>query len=567
MQFAAGTFAGDSFGSIMLDPGAIVDPTSLRPILTELNGVDVRAFVAMDSLRIQDTLGQPVTANFMMVNPTTIPVLGDKVRIFYHSQLIFSGTIDHVQKQSPDLSTFQYQLDCLDWSQTLFRRKLRRNFINLPIQNILDSILDNELIGETLTIGTIDSRATMPLVDSRNARVFDVCRDMAGATGQTLYVDFDQTIQMRSTSVPVAPLTFSEANVLLDGMQSTVDRETYRNVQTVVVTGTPPQNVDALVTTQQRTNTDQIAARAAIEGGAGIYEEVEEITHPTSNDGAEIALLGISYARLRLATSGTHRVTVRAQVRGYGFRAGQIATVNLPTFGLVGTYIVQRVSISEVAGVHLFHDLELTSSSLQQRAYESWLSIVKGGKVTVQMPGSLTNNLVTFTTPGADTWTVPAGITSAEFSSVGASGGGGGQFNGTAFLAFATNGGKGGDSGKAISIRDVIAGQIYDVVVGSAGIKGTLGSLSPPVTGTDGTTGGLSSVSLSATIISQGNGGGGGKHGVLGSSGQAGTAGSGVGDAVSVGGGRIGGAGGIGSNGGNGTNPTNGQDGRVEIAF
>ena len=583
MQFAAGTCGSDSLGSIMVDPGAIVDPTSLRPILTEINGVDARYCIAMDTLTIQDTLGQPVTASFMMVNqpPNTaqapqdfiVPTVGDTVRILYHSQVIFAGTMDHVTKNSTDLVTFQYQVDCLDWSQTLMRRKLRRNFINAPIQNILDSILDNELVNELLTIGTIDSRATMPLVDSQNAKVFDVLRDTAGATGQTFYVEFDQSIQMRSTSVSAAPLVFSEVNVLLDGMASTVDRETYRNVQTVIVTGTPQvDNQDALITVQQRTNDDQIAARIAIEGGAGIYEEIEEVTHPTSNDGVEIALLGISYARLRLASSGTPRVTVRCRVRGYGFRGGQVATVNLPTFGIIGTYIVQRVSIKESAGRDLFHDLELTSSSLQQRAYESWLGIVKAGKVTVQVPGSLTNNTQSFNTPGSTTWTVPAGVTVAEFTCYGGSGGGGGGV-----LAYYVAG-SGGNSGKAITSMDVIEGQIFDLVIGAAGSAGTNETNAVFDDGTDGTDGTASSVSLSGVISCQGDAGLKGTRAranytppYYGANGVDGATGSGIGDAVSTGGGRTGGTRGTGTGPAGGAyagpQPTAGSDGLVEVRW
>jgi hypothetical protein len=558
----------------MVDPGAIVDPTGLRPILTEINGVDARDVVAMNSLKIQDTVGQPVTANFTIINSTTAPVVGDVVRIFYHSYLMFAGTIDHVTKTSTDLLTFVYAVDCLDWSQTLIRRKLRRNFINAPIQSIVDSILDNELVSEGLTIGTIDSRTTIPLVDARSGKVFDVFRDMAGATGQTFYMEFDKSVQMRSTTVLDAPLVLSEANVLLEGMTSSVDRETYRNVQTVIVTGTPPTGSDANVSTQQRTNDDQIAERAAIEGGSGIYEEVEEITHPTSNDGADVALLGISYARLRLATSGTPRVTVRCQVRGYGFRGGQVATVNLPEFGLVGTYVVQRVSIREVGGVNLFHDLELTASSLQQRAYESWLAVVRGAKVTVQVPGSITNNIQTFSTPGATTWTVPAGVTTAEFTNYGASGAAGGKFiysgtSGHSIQACSRTalGGNGGASGKAVTVSSVIAGQIYDIVIGSAGTPPGSAGGDPffgcgAGSGGNGAAGGASQVLLSGVVICQGDGGGGGMgangSAFAGSPGADGSAGGGVGDAVSVGGGKIGGT----------NDPASiGLDGAVEVRW
>ena len=554
MQFGAGSCAGVALGSVMQDPGSIIDPTSLRPILTEINGVDARAVIRVDSLRIQDTLGQPVTAAFIMVNPSSPPVVGDKVRIFYHSQLIFAGTMDHINKDSADLSSVLYTVDCLDWTQTLIRRKVRRNFTNVPIQNVLDSLLDNELAGEELTIGTIESRATLPLVDSRAGKGLDVCRDMAAATGQTFYLDFDRSIQMRSTLVSAAPLVLNETNVLLEGTTSSSDRETYRNVQTVQVKGTPQiKNQDPLETTQERRNDDQIAARKAIEGGSGIYEEVEEITHPTSNDGAEIALLGISYARLRLATSGTPRTTARCQVRGYGFRAGQVATVNLPTFGLVGTFAVQRVSIREQAGTLLFHDLELTTSSLQQRAYESWLGIVQGSKVTVQVPGSITNNLQTFNTPGSFTWTVPAGVTTVEFTCIGGSGGGGKT------VCFGFNAGRGGSSGKAISVISVTPGQVLTVGVGEKGVAAY----------DDGTAGTNSQVSFGGAVLCQGNAGLGGGRSFFAPStcanGIDGTDGSGIGDAVSVGGGKIGGKGFT----FDGPNPdaADGDDGQVEIRW
>lgn len=567
MQFGAGSCAGVSLGSVMQDPGAIVDPTSLRPILTEINGVDARASIKMDSLRIQDTLGQPVTAAFVMVNPDSPPVVGDKVRIFYHSQLIFAGTMDHIDKSSPDLSTVEYAVDCLDKTHTLIRRKVSRNFTDVPIPNVLDSLLDNELADEELSIGTIESRSTLPLVDSRHGKALDILRDMGAATGQTFYLDFDGSIQMRSTLVEAAPLVLSEANVLLEGTTSSSDRETYRNVQKVLVTGTPAvKSQDALTTMQERRNEDQIAARQAIEGGSGIYEEVEEITHPTSNDGAEIALLGISYARLRLATSGTPRTTVRCQVRGYGFRAGQVATVDLPTFGLSGTFAIQRVTIREQAGTLLFHDLELTTSSLQQRAYESWLGIVKGAKVTVQVPGSLTSNLQTFNTPGSTTWTVPAGITMVEFTCVGGSGGGGGGdygYSGISGWFWLGDGGAGGNSGKAVSIIAVTPGETLDIFIGSAGIAGSNGvpgvfpSYTASVSGTDGT---ASWVKRSGVTLGQGDGGGAGVNYVAG--GANGATGSGIGDAVSVGGGRAGGA-----RGANGSAPGPGEDGYVTIQW
>jgi hypothetical protein len=581
MMFAAASLAAVSLGTLMQDPGAIVDPTSLRPIAIELNGVASVA-TANTSLQIQDTLGQPVTASFTLVDPVPTPVEGDRVRIFFHAQLLFGGTIDRVQRTVTGLTTPTYHCECKDWSQILERRLLRRNFTSTTIQAILDSILDNELAGEPLTIGTIDSRATIPLVSADGARVFEVCRTMAGATGHTFYVEFDQSIQMRSTTAPVAPLVLDESVVVRQGATVKGDRETYRNVQTVIVTGTPATGTEALQVTVERSNPTQLAARQAIEAGTGRYESLEKVTHPTSNDAVELTLLGIGFANLRLATSGTLRHTVSCQVRGYGFRAGQIADVNVPTLGVAGTYVIQRVSIRDEQGRRLVHQLELTSSSAQQRAYESWLAIVQAGKVTVQIPAAITNNAQLFDTPGTTTWTVPPGVTTAEFTCVGGSGAGGGGtyiswpgLGGNPSVNW-HHGGAGGPSGKAISIVSVVEGQVFDIVTGSAGTPGVSNQCinsCTNVSGTNGTAGTNSSVSRTGVVACQGNGGGfggasnttnDGLYNYGGFHGADGAPGSGVGDAVVGGGGELGGNRGTGSP---FAQPTAGSDGYVEVRW
>ena len=70
----------------------------------------------------------------------------------------------------------------------------------------------------------------------------------------------------------------------------------------------------------------------------------------------------------------------------------------------------------------------------------------------------------TFRFTGADqTWTVPTGVTSAEFLLVGA--GGGGSIGTDATF----KGGNGGGGGYARGVRTVVTGQIYTVIVGEAG--------------------------------------------------------------------------------------------------
>lgn len=564
------TLTNAALGSILQDPQRAVDDEAPAPFMLDINGVDWRAYWLVDTFTLNDTLGQPVSCNFTLVNPSTKPRVGDVVTIRYYAETLFAGLLTRVEPQpNTDMSVTLYQCECTDWSVLLTRRRLRRNFTSLPVINIVDSILDNELTGEGLTIGTIDQGATIPLVDVKNARVFDVLRDVAGATGQAMYVDFEKRIQFRTSSNETAPKAIDDSTV--EASSLTEDLETYRNVQLVIVTGTAPSGTDANVVSVERTNDDQIAARQAIEGGSGRYEDIEEVTHPTSNAGADLALLGLAYARLRLAISGTPRKVLKARVRGYGFRAGQFASVNLTGVGVTGTWLIQRATFREQAARYLIFDLELTQSSTQQRAYESWLNIVKAGKIVVQIPGALTTNIATFNTPGSTTWTVPAGVTTAEVTIYGSGGGGGGGYTGFSgilgcFGDASWNGGTGGAGGKAIATKSVTEGQVFDIVVGAAGIAGSAGVCLGALP-SNGGTGGTSQFKRLGIVYCQGDGGTGGTAyagdpAVLP---VAGSSGSGIGDAVTTGGGRNGGAGGFSR--ATSTAGSSGQDGLVEIRW
>jgi len=191
------------------------------------------------------------------------------------------------------------------------------------------------------------------------------------------------------------------------------------------------------------------------------------------------------------------------------------------------------------------------------------LAIVKGAKVTVKIPGAITTNLATFSTPGATTWTVPGGVTEARFTCYGGSGGAGGYWStvnkhGSTNPADwtcdrAANGGAGGNGSWVVSTRTVIPGEVYDLVVGAKGAKATqpLGSVDDlAICGTNnnnnGSAGGVSTVKLGVVVMVQADGGAGGTKATgtstTGVDGAEGAPGAGYGDLVGVGSGKQGGA-------------------------
>jgi hypothetical protein len=130
--------------------------------------------------------------------------------------------------------------------------------------------------------------------------------------------------------------------------------------------------------------------------------------------------------------------------------------------------------------------------------------------------------VVTFTTANTTTWTVPAGITSAEVLVVGGGGGGGGYFTGNA-NSYAGGGGGGG-------VYDALAYPLtpannISITVGAGGAAGQSGASQPSLIGSNG-----GSTSF-GSLVAGGGGGGGYDGSITYTNGLSGTAGGGGGGA------------------------------------
>lgn len=549
MMIAGHSFGSSALASITNQSNAAVDPWNEFPITVLHNNIHVRDRVRPNSASIDDTQGEQKTASLTFVNPINAPVAGDLIEVRYFDYVLFSGTLDRINRTiNVPLTLNLYECQATDWTQVLVRRNVNRRFTDLPIPTLVASLLDNELSDEGFTFGSTDYQTEMELVDAQNISAFDLLRDVAGVSGQILEIDTDKTIYFRATSNLPSPVALTDS--VIESVSLIEDRENYRNVQTVVVTGTPSSSSeDEQELTVVEENTEQIAARAAIEGGSGRYERLDEIRHPISNAQPSLANLAQTYADLLLAINGTMRKTLSVRTRGYGWRSGQVdAATSLTSVAVVGSWFVQRVATTIEDGRRLVHELELVESSLQQRVYESWASIIGKGKAIISIAtAALGTQSISFTTPGSHQWvsTVTGTIT---ITTMGGSGGGGGATPGSPF-----RGGRGGNSGKTVSSVTVVSGDTLDIVVGAKGLGGAIF--------TDGTAGTATTVVRGSTTLSMAGGGGGGDGNSTGANGAAGGGSDGV---VTTGGGKTGGAGGV------NTGPTsgsNGQDGSVTIEY
>lgn len=532
---------------------SLVDREAEAPFRLQLNGVDATRALRVDTLQGGGSLGQPRECSFLLVNPETPPSEYTTVRITYFSEVLFTGMLKRVTHAQNNPQTLtEYRCQCVDWSELLSRHVIRRNFQQAAPHNILTSLLDHELAGNGLSIGTIDTVIALPLVDSQGGSALDLVRQMAEVTGQVSVIDDDRRIHFLATSVPAGPLSLTGDTVETWSIEDY--RDDYRNVQIARVTGTPPDESNEKPRHVEATdeNTDQIAERQVLEGTNGRYEAFDKLTHPTSNLAVDLLNLAQSFCQAKLSVAGTIATTLKCKLRGYGWRPGQSVSATFPSLGVAGAWIVQQVSFNTVLGRSLRYELSLTQTTLRQRAWSSWLRMVERGKIVVQLPGipAPTQQTVTFTSPGAVNWTVPANVYSVTLTLKGAAGSGSGAYNfwhvqrGECFKA-GYNGAKGGNGGYAVASVSVVPGQELNLVVGArgptGGVFGNTGSASCTAGPgpTDGTSATTTTVHRGGVLLAEAVGGG---KAIAPST--PGAPGGGSGGIVTVGGGKVGGAGG-----------------------
>lgn len=578
--FAESTLGGSALAG--LAPAAPVNPgpppvvppvVTVAPFIVELKGVAMSPRV--NSLSIEIESGSQGSATFVLVNASRKPLVGEPVKIKLYTDVLFAGFVDRVNVAiDPAHTLVEYTVECVDHSSLLFRTIVDTTYSDSAISTIAATLLAGELAGNGLSIGVVDIFKNLPIVKAERVSAYDVLKDAAASIGAAFDVDHERKLNFRAATFLPAPMTIDET--IVEECRLTDDRETYRNKQTVTVTGTPSaQGIDPAVVTFTTSNAAQIAERASIEGTNGIYNGMEAITHPSANDTVSLTRLAIAYTFILLGVRGGIRQTITVRTRQFGFKVGQQATVSIPSYALSGQWIVQKASYREEYGNRMVTTLELTPSSLKRRAQEMWLEVVQKNKVLVLPPSAVTTNIQVYTTPGTAFFTVPAGVTVVVLRCEGPGGGGGGGaysswfFNPPVFVA----GGAGGTGGLGISVVAVTPGEILTVTVGSIGTGGTSvqqANVSSTTSGTNGTDATDCTVKRGSTVLCAGVGG---FHGLAGSANaftQVGTtpagrgSSGGYGDVATVGGGASGGPPGSGSPLINGFN---GQPGRITVEW
>ncbi len=531
------------------------------------------------SLSASRDLGQRGTMRFTMLKTPdrtfSTPPVGSMVQLSWHDHLQWAGVVENsrsVNREGTHDRVMEIQVDCASWERIAERRLTTTTYASKTTREIYLAVLA-QLANEGIEEGVIDAGVTLTLAGPRQAgdyiRISELLRDVAEASGGVYDIDPFRRLNFRKETLGVGSLVMGNL-VALHEVESNIERQDYRNVQVVRAKGTGTSEL-----TYTRDSADEIAARQAVEGGSGRYENFEEVSHPFSDDPGDVGRLAVSVAVIKLITFGRHARTVSAMLDFPRYRLGDVVTANFPEHQAAGEWRLAGVRYRSIHD-QLFATYELVQTSVLQRNFQSWLKITQTARALVQIPGTpVFSSTLVLTT--SQTWIVPDANgdgtdVEVSFDLFGAGGGGTAAYpsannNGQTpqfylecgatlnFFGYPANGLGGSPGGRATSLRTLPVGTAITITIGAGGAGSAFSCASFFDNPTPGSQGALSSVKQGSTVIAQATGGGGGVSGV--------GPGGAVGDFTITGGGALGGAGGairLGSGG-------NGAAAYVEIRF
>lgn len=238
----------------------------------------------------------------------------------------------------------------MDYNEIASRRVSSNVFESMYAGAIVTSYVNNVLglagYDDGVGIGTIDNGAFMNVFSSQAESVKDSLDKLAEASGFKWYIDSDKNMNFVDENtivnaaydlVETAP-TFTDFNII----DIDINSENYRNKQWVI--GQFDDTGEQIAVSVE--NTAEIAYRATVEGGSGVYGDTIRDTESQTIADATIV------AENALKRYGTIPYILTFTTYTNEFIAGTKLKANLPTVAIGSDmyFLIENVSIEDMGG-------------------------------------------------------------------------------------------------------------------------------------------------------------------------------------------------------------------------
>jgi hypothetical protein len=299
---------------------------------------------------------------------TYLPLEGQDIQVWDGTEFVFGGVIDtiNIDKIESGLGSTKKLLVSISsagYKSICRRRTTTSTWQGKTAGYIINALITSILSGEGITGGAISDGALVGDAEGYYEAVCKNCSeildDMAQASGMVWWIDGDKKLNFLDFSTVInvphqllesAGRTFTDFEI----ESYTKDMSTYAN--RVFVRGGIGD--DGLVVSTSESDTDEITARIAVEGGTGVYGYVLEDDNITIL--ADATTAAVNYLKKSAIIPQTLIFTSMTLTYWYpGFRL----TVNLPTLGIsTNTYfVIEEVGIEDIDGKNLQVRIRATS--------------------------------------------------------------------------------------------------------------------------------------------------------------------------------------------------------------
>jgi hypothetical protein len=333
-------------------------------ITVEVGGVDKSEFVRYEGITWRTAVGEKGTGRitFRDFVGGFEPAEGQEIVIKDAGTAVFSGVLNRptLTMAGPDRADqlIYYECDIGDYTYLTNKRRIFAEYTKATISEILTSIIATHLVGEGITLGTVDAAPDRIWIKFAGVTVTDAINQLHdhSTTGDARiwWIAAGKVLHSRVVGNVAAPATLDNTSFLLKPAPSVRDDKTgYCNL--VILEGGTTEVPSYVV----RLNAAEISARAAIEGNSGKY------VHFISRINEQLSVFEmIAFADAYLGRHDQIPVRVTGRTRTAGFEPGQTATVALPNLGFSGTGLVESVSAALV-GAEFWYTLELLGEPWQ----------------------------------------------------------------------------------------------------------------------------------------------------------------------------------------------------------
>jgi len=203
-------------------------------VTTQIDGTAVD--IINDSLRINDAVETRSTASFVVRDTagTAEYLQGQPVEIRLDGTLIFGGVVDNsTEERVGSGNVLLHRVVCVDWHYLVDKRVVAESFTDTSAGEVANFIIDNYLVDEDITAGTIEDGHLLSTVVFNYAYATDALDALTDATGYIWWIDRDKKLHFCARTVTDAAFDISSGADILNKPRPTFGHKNpkYRNKQ------------------------------------------------------------------------------------------------------------------------------------------------------------------------------------------------------------------------------------------------------------------------------------------------------------------------------------------------